>query len=84
MALTPIELNKRVSDLKIEKIAVEQAIKNLKGVEIVGNLYIPKNPVKPSIKKNIVIAGITSLFVGIFLAFLMEYIDRIKLQSKND
>ncbi len=84
IGFNPIELNKMVSDLKIEKIAVEQAIKNLKGVEILGNLYIPKNPVKPSIKKNIVIAGITSLFVGIFLAFLMEYIDRIKLQSKND
>lgn len=33
---------------------------------------------KPKIKLNIVISGMTSLFVGIFLSFFLEYLKRIK------
>lgn len=64
-------------DLKIEKIAVEQAIRNLKGMEIVGQLYVSRNPVKPRTTMNIALAGITSLFAGIFIVFLMEYSERV-------
>ena len=42
--------------------------------------YIPKMSVNPNIKKNIILAGVISLFAGIFLAFFMEYIERIKNQ----
>jgi len=34
--------------------------------------YIPKMSVSPNIKKNIILAGVISLFAGIFLAFFME------------
>ena len=44
--------------------------------------HILKNPVKPSIKKNIALAGITSLFAGIFLAFLMENVERMRKKSE--
>ena len=73
-----MEINKRMSDLKIEKLGVEQLLQRLKGVEMLEKPYILKNPVKPSIKKNIILAGIASLFAGIFLAFLMEYVERIR------
>ena len=33
---------------------------------------------KPSIRLNMMIAGLVSLFVGIFLAFLFEYLARVK------
>jgi uncharacterized protein involved in exopolysaccharide biosynthesis len=33
---------------------------------------------KPSIRLNVMIAGVLALFVGIFLAFFLEYLDRIK------
>jgi succinoglycan biosynthesis transport protein ExoP len=34
--------------------------------------------VKPKIKLNMAIAGITSLFLGIFLAFFLEYLAGLK------
>jgi uncharacterized protein involved in exopolysaccharide biosynthesis len=35
---------------------------------------------KPSIRLNMMIAGVLALFIGIFLAFFLEYLERIKLQ----
>jgi uncharacterized protein involved in exopolysaccharide biosynthesis len=37
---------------------------------------------KPSIRLNMMIAGVLALFVGIFLAFFLEYLQRIKTQDK--
>src|SRR5213594_1298601 len=33
---------------------------------------------KPSIRLNMVIAGVLALFVGLFLAFFLEYLERMK------
>lgn len=38
----------------------------------------PDSPIKPNKKLNIAISGVVSLFIGIFLAFLIEYRDKIK------
>lgn len=76
--VTKIDTYKKFVDLKIEKLMLEQAIKNLKGVEMIGQPYISKKPVKPNIKMNIALTGVVSLFTGIFLAFFIEYIERIK------
>lgn len=39
---------------------------------------------KPSIRLNMMIAGVLALFVGVFLAFFLEYLDRIRRQQKPD
>ena len=66
----PVDIRKRISDMKVEKFTIEQALNRPKGVEMLEKPYILKNPVKPSIKKNIVIAGITSLLQEYFWRFL--------------
>ncbi len=38
---------------------------------------------KPSIRLNVLIAGILSLFVGVFLAFFIEYIRRVKKDEQT-
>ncbi|MCG2709407.1 MAG: hypothetical protein L6246_03670 [Thermodesulfovibrionales bacterium] len=58
-----------------------QALKRPKGVEMIEKPHILKNPVKPNIKMNIALAGITSLFAGIFLAFFLEYVERIRKEE---
>ncbi len=78
VGFNPIELNKRISDIKIEKLQVEQTLKRLKGIEMVAQPYISSKPVKPKVKQNIVIAGLVSLFAGIFLAFFMEFLEKNK------
>lgn len=77
----PIELEKRASDLKIERLIIEQKIESFKDVEMISSLYIPQKPIKPRIKKNIALAGIISLFAGMFLAFLMEYVERMRIRK---
>jgi LPS O-antigen subunit length determinant protein (WzzB/FepE family) len=78
----PVEIKKKASDMEVERFAIEQALKRPKGVEMIENPHILKNPVKPSIKKNIALAGIVSLLIGIFLAFFMEYVERIRNKSE--
>jgi len=80
VGFNPIELNKRIADIKIEKIAVEQALSRLKDgrIQIMTPPYISNKPVSPKILQNIFVAGILSLFIGIALVFLIEYIGNIK------
>ena len=78
----PVEIKKKAADMEIERFTIEQALKRPKGVEMIENPHILKNPAKPSIKKNIALAGIISLFAGIFLAFFMEYVERIRNKSE--
>jgi capsular polysaccharide biosynthesis protein len=72
IGFNPIDLGREISDIKIEKYQIEQALQQLEGAKIVEQPYISETPVKPNIKKNIALAGITSLFAGIFLSFLLN------------
>ena len=38
----------------------------------------PERELKPSLRTNLLIAGVLALFVGIFLAFFLEYIKRVR------
>jgi capsular polysaccharide biosynthesis protein len=76
LGFNPIESNKKISDMKIEKLQVEQAIKRLKAIEMITQPYISSKPVKPKVKLNIAVASITGLFVSIFLAFFMEFLEK--------
>jgi len=42
-------------------------------VKIASLAYEPKYPIKPNKKLNILIAGVLGLFVGIFVAFFLEF-----------
>jgi hypothetical protein len=83
VGFNPIELNKRIIDIKLEKLSVEQAMLRLKdgGIGIAAQPYVSNKPVKPKKKLIIALAGVVSLFGGIFLAFSMEYIERLKNES---
>jgi len=67
-----------ILNLKLDKMKIE-------GLKIIQEPYssttIPV-PVKlMNKKKNIAIAGVTSLFLGIFLAFFIEFIKKVKAYS---
>jgi capsular polysaccharide biosynthesis protein len=83
VGFNPIDLNRKVADIKLEKLAVEQSMLRLKdgGIGIASQLYISNKPVKPKIMLNVTIAGIAILFAGIFLAFFLEYVEKIKSGS---
>jgi uncharacterized protein involved in exopolysaccharide biosynthesis len=71
----------------IEKdAALSLQIKNLQmGKVAVGKLAPPSITRQPSnsrIKQIIMITGLLSLFTGIFVIILLEYIDRMKVHEK--
>jgi hypothetical protein len=80
MGFNPIDLGKRIADIKIEKLTVEQALSRLKNgrIQMTTQPYIFKEPVSPKIARNVILAGMLGLILGLFLAFLIEYVINIQ------
>jgi len=60
-------LSQKNEEVKIA-VATESGL-----VKIASLAYEPKYPIKPNKKLNILIAGVLGLFVGIFVAFFLEF-----------
>jgi uncharacterized protein involved in exopolysaccharide biosynthesis len=80
VGFNPVEVNKKIIDIKVDLLAVEHQLSRLNngGVEIATQPYISNKPVSPNRKLIIVAAGIFSLLLGVFLAIFIEYIGKIK------
>jgi hypothetical protein len=85
MGFNPVDLNKKIVDIKLEKLGVDQAMLRLKdgGIGIAEQPYISSRPIKPRKKLMIALASVISLFGGIFLAFTMEYLEKLKNESNS-
>ena len=67
-------IEKSIKDTAREEEALQNQINTVRETKVLISPSYSKTPIKSNIKKNMAIAGITSLFAGIFLAFLMEII----------
>jgi len=84
VGFNPIELNKRIADISLEKQITEQSLQRLSaGVSLVRQVEIRNKPVKPRIVMNIALSGVISLLSGIFLAFFLEFFERIKSPERT-
>ena len=45
-------------------------------IQIIDQAIIPEHPIKPKRKMNVAIAGFLGLFIGMGLAFLLEYLNK--------
>ncbi len=74
IGFNPADLNKKIADIKLERIIVSQALNRIQNgcVEAATAPYVSSKPVKPKKMLNVTFAGITSLLIGIFLAFFMD------------
>jgi len=65
-----------ILNMELDKMKIE-------GLKIIQEPYSSTRPVpvKLNKKKNIAIAGVTSFFLGIFLAFFIEFIKKVKAYS---
>lgn len=52
---------------------LENQILNSKDFEIINYPIVPQTPIKPNKKLNLAISGVLGLFLGIFIAFFMEF-----------
>lgn len=47
----------------------------IENVQVIDKAQIPQNPVKPRPMLNMAIAGVLGIMAGVFLAFLLEFLD---------
>jgi len=65
-------LNNQVNSLKA-------SLKNCEDFKIIGYAQMPIASIKPNRKLNILIAGVLGLFVGVFVAFFLEFWQKGKI-----
>ncbi|NPA52768.1 MAG: hypothetical protein GXO22_07720 [Aquificae bacterium] len=65
-----------------EQAKFEEAKKSLY-VQIIDEPFIPDKPIKPKKALMVAVAGVGSLFIGIFLAFFLEWIENIKRRHQS-
>jgi len=67
---------------QLEQVKIAEA-KDNPVVQVLDRAVPALHKSKPKIKRSMIMAGAVSLFLGIFLAFLLEYIQRQKQQIAN-
>jgi len=76
---TSILLNSSFSERKLYSGLINQIntlqerLNNCQDFKIINYAQLPASPIKPNKKLNILIAGVLGLFVGIFVAFFLEF-----------
>lgn len=76
---TSLLLNSSVTERELYNTLTDQAnslkasLKDCEDFKIINYAQLPAAPIKPNKKLNILIAGVLGLFVGIFVAFFLEF-----------
>ncbi len=64
-----------------EQAKLEEAKENLY-VEVIDYPVLPDKPVKPKKKLMVAVAGVSSIFLGIFLVFFLEWLENIRKRKE--
>ncbi len=75
IGFNPLQLEREFLDFKTRLVDIEDAIRSLSGFEIVTESMIPQK-IKPRVSVNFTLAVISSLIVGIFLSFMLEWLEK--------
>ena len=81
VGFNPIEVNEKVLEMKIQLYRLEQERRNYKLIQPLDDPFISKYPVKPYKTLIITIAAICSLMVGVFIAVIAEYLERVRKKT---
>jgi hypothetical protein len=85
VGFNPLDLNKKIADIKVEKLMTDQVLQRLKrGVDIAKQLYIGHRPIKPKIMMNVALSCVLGIFLAILLSFFLEYTEQIKKTKGNN
>lgn len=66
------DIANNVAEVFMENITELMKIDN---VQIIDKAEVPRNPIKPNEKLNILIAAVLGVMIGLGIVFLMEYLD---------
>lgn len=79
--LTNIDLNKLLERKKL--LETLSSPYNFKNTEIVGNILIGDNPIKPKKALTVVVAFVTGFILSIFMVFLMQFINSMRKEDNQ-
>ena len=70
---------------EIPKVFAKEAIRiaDGNGVEVIDKAQTPVNPVSPNKKMNILIAGVLGVMIGLFIIFIIEFLNT-KIKTPQD
>ena len=70
---------------EIPKVFTKEAIRvaDANGVEVIDKAQAPVNPVSPNKKMNILIAGVLGVMIGLFIIFIIEFLNT-KIKTPQD
>lgn len=70
---------------EIPKVFAKEAkrITKANDVQVIDNAILPKNAVKPNKMMNVLIAAVLGMMIGLFVVFLIEYLDN-KMKTPQD
>ena len=70
---------------EIPKVFTKEAIRiaDANGVEVIDKAQTPVNPVSPNKKMNILIAGVLGIMIGLFIIFIIEFLNT-KIKTPQD
>jgi len=77
-----LEQNYRSLLARVEDTRISSSLDTSTQTRLVAPAVVPQLPVKPNKKLNVAVAGVLSLMLGAFLAFVMEYFTRKPLDLK--
>ncbi|MBW2078718.1 MAG: hypothetical protein JRI71_14460 [Deltaproteobacteria bacterium] len=66
-----------------EMAKIEEAKEDI-AFQVIDPAIPPEKRIKPKRRLNVMLAGIVSLFAGIFLVFFLEYLENLKKREKED
>jgi len=81
IGFNPMAIERNIISTEMQLQNIEKNLKLLKGFEKIDEPVIPERPYKPKRRLMVTLAGIMGLFLGVFLAFFLEWLDKAKQQS---
>ena len=77
--------SKSSGENEIPKVFAKEAIRiaDANGVEVIDKAQTPVNPVSPNKKMNILIAGVLGVMIGLFIIFIIEFLNT-KIKTPQD
>ena len=84
LGFNPTEIDTSIINLKNRLKELKSTLENLKGFEISVPPFEPDKPAKP--KKGLILAVsiVSGLFLGIFLAFFVEWVENVKKRRQEE